>query len=132
MGFCSPAFTYTRPDTSCNFSTIWTFTDIIQDVSCNLFHNLEFHWHYTIFVWEYIFSSGYINTHTRGHFCQSMPEFNHTQISENYVFNVGLYGILFVILFGTVLKSHKKCYIKEIMNYCMRFYSVWIVVLDSS
>lgn len=49
MGFCSPAFTYTRSDTSCNFSTIWTFTDIIPDVSCNLLHNLEFRWHYTIF-----------------------------------------------------------------------------------
>lgn len=28
-----------------------------------LFHNFEFHWHYTIFLWEYIFPPQYINKH---------------------------------------------------------------------
>lgn len=46
-GFVSCIFLYqTRHVT---YSTIWTFIDIIPDVSCNLFHHLEFHWHYTIF-----------------------------------------------------------------------------------
>lgn len=80
---------------------------------CNLFDNLEFHRHYTIFLWEYIYPPQYFNTHTRGNFCQSVPEFNHSQISENCVFNVGLYGILFSILFGTIFsRSQKRWYFK--------------------
>lgn len=90
---------------------------------CNLFHNVGYHEHYTIYMWKYIYPPQFIKIYVRGNFCQSVQEINYSQISEIYVFNAGFYGTLFIILFGTDFNKSRKpnSYFKNptIIDFCM-------------
>lgn len=74
---------------------------------CNIFHNPDFHERNTILLWEYIYLLKYYKTHTRGIFCRSVQGFNHSQISEIYVFNVGLYSMVLSLLSTQFLMCHE-------------------------